>query len=216
MAVTVVRLSRSRNAAREPVVRLGMRLLDEYLEFLGGRCRPNTVLAVAYDLKVFFRVVGKPLRRVRSGCPGRPAVSSLEAGLGGAAGRSGARSGSITGQRWSLADSAVADPFPIRRGSGEWWLDGFDGDGGAVGGDLGHDVADLVAVEPHRDDRVSTPGPGLAPHALPAWLRLSVSSLVYPAASPPASVRSCAPMLLKALRARTISPNTSPWTWVIR
>jgi len=34
-------------------------LLDEYLDFLAGRCRPNTVLAVAFDLKVFFTVVGK-------------------------------------------------------------------------------------------------------------------------------------------------------------
>ena len=65
MAVSVLRLSRSRNASGELVVRLGVRLLDEYLEFLGGRCRPNTVLAVAYDLKVFFTVVGKPPRRVR-------------------------------------------------------------------------------------------------------------------------------------------------------
>ena len=56
---------RSRNAAGDVVVRLGVRLLDEYLEFLAGRCRPNTVLAVAYDLKVFFTVVGKPPRRVR-------------------------------------------------------------------------------------------------------------------------------------------------------
>ena len=46
-------------------MRLGVRLLDEYLGFLAGRCRPNTVLAVAYDLKVFFTVVGKPPRRVR-------------------------------------------------------------------------------------------------------------------------------------------------------
>ena len=36
-----------------------------YLKFLAGRCRPNTVLAVAYDLKVFFTVVAKPPRRVR-------------------------------------------------------------------------------------------------------------------------------------------------------
>jgi hypothetical protein len=28
-------------------------LADVYLEFLGGRCRPNTVRAAAYDLKVF-------------------------------------------------------------------------------------------------------------------------------------------------------------------
>jgi site-specific recombinase XerD len=45
--------------AGEPPVRLGVPLLDEYLRFLSGRCRPNTVLAVAYDLKVFFTVVGK-------------------------------------------------------------------------------------------------------------------------------------------------------------
>ena len=65
MAVTAVRLTRSRNAAGDLVVRLGVGLLDEYLEFLAGRCRPNTVLAVAYDLKVFFTAVGKPPRRVR-------------------------------------------------------------------------------------------------------------------------------------------------------
>jgi hypothetical protein len=47
------------------VVWLGVPLLDEYLEFLAGRCRPNTVLAAAYDLKVFFTVAGKPPRRVR-------------------------------------------------------------------------------------------------------------------------------------------------------
>ena len=65
MPVTAVRLTRSRNAAGELVVWLGVPLLDEYLEFLAGRCRPNTVLAVAYDLKVFFTVVAKPPRRVR-------------------------------------------------------------------------------------------------------------------------------------------------------
>jgi integrase/recombinase XerD len=65
MPVTAVRLVRSRNAAGDVVVRLGVRLLDEYLEFLAGRCQPNTVLAVAYDLKVFFAVVAKPPRRVR-------------------------------------------------------------------------------------------------------------------------------------------------------
>ena len=65
MPVSVVRLTRSRNAAGDLVVRLGVQLLDEYLEFLAGRCRPNTVLAVAYDLKVFFAVVAKPPRRVR-------------------------------------------------------------------------------------------------------------------------------------------------------
>ena len=65
MPVSVVRLVRSRNAAGDVDVRLGVRLLDEYLEFLAGRRRPNTVLAVAYDLKVFFTAVSKSPRRVR-------------------------------------------------------------------------------------------------------------------------------------------------------
>jgi integrase/recombinase XerD len=55
----------SQGPAGVPVVRLGQPLLDDYLEFLSGRCRPNTVLAVAFDLKVFFTVVGKHPRRVR-------------------------------------------------------------------------------------------------------------------------------------------------------
>jgi integrase/recombinase XerD len=61
-----IRVTRSRSAAGDLVVRVGVPLLDQYLEFLGGRCRPNTVLAVAYDLKVFFTVVPKPPRRVRA------------------------------------------------------------------------------------------------------------------------------------------------------
>ena len=52
-------LIRSRGPSGEGVVRLGAPLLDAYLEFLAGRCRPNTVLAAGYDLKVFFAVVAK-------------------------------------------------------------------------------------------------------------------------------------------------------------
>jgi integrase/recombinase XerD len=33
--------------------------VDRYLEFVAGRCRPNTLRAVAFDLKVFFTVTGK-------------------------------------------------------------------------------------------------------------------------------------------------------------
>jgi integrase/recombinase XerD len=39
--------------------RLGDRLVDRYLEFVAGRARPNTLRAVAFDLKTFFMVVGK-------------------------------------------------------------------------------------------------------------------------------------------------------------
>jgi len=47
------------------VARTGVPLADVYLEFLGGRCRPNTVRAAAYDLKVFFAAVAKPPDQVR-------------------------------------------------------------------------------------------------------------------------------------------------------
>ena len=40
-------------------VRLGHELLDDYLRFVAARCRPNSVLAAGYDLKVFFTVVDK-------------------------------------------------------------------------------------------------------------------------------------------------------------
>jgi site-specific recombinase XerD len=65
MSVVDPCLIRSAGAFGEPVVRLGMPLADDYLEFLAGRCRPNTVLAAAYDLRVFFRVVDKPPAAVR-------------------------------------------------------------------------------------------------------------------------------------------------------
>jgi len=49
----------------EPPLRLGLPLLDDNLRFQAGRCRPNTVLAAAYDLKVFFSVVDKQPADVR-------------------------------------------------------------------------------------------------------------------------------------------------------
>jgi site-specific recombinase XerD len=56
----LVALTRSSDDAGNVIARLGLPLTDEYLEFLAGRCRPNTVLAVAYDLKVFFTAADKP------------------------------------------------------------------------------------------------------------------------------------------------------------
>ncbi|RHW22409.1 integrase [Nocardioides immobilis] len=65
MSLVDVCLIRSSGPAGEPVLRLGVGVLDEYLEFVAGRCRPNTTLAVAYDLRVFFTVVGKAPEEVR-------------------------------------------------------------------------------------------------------------------------------------------------------
>ncbi len=39
--------------------------MDRYLEFVAGRARPNTLRAVAFDLKTFFTVVAKDPLEVR-------------------------------------------------------------------------------------------------------------------------------------------------------
>lgn len=41
-------------------VQLGDEVIDGYLRFVGARARRNTVVAVAFDLKVFFAEVAKP------------------------------------------------------------------------------------------------------------------------------------------------------------
>ena len=52
-------LARFASASGQVRYRLGDRLVDRYLEFVAGRCRPNTLRAVAFDLKAFFTVVAK-------------------------------------------------------------------------------------------------------------------------------------------------------------
>ena len=46
---------RSVDAAGQPTLGLGMPPLDDYLALVAGRCRPNTVLATTYELRVFLR-----------------------------------------------------------------------------------------------------------------------------------------------------------------
>lgn len=52
-------LVRSSSAGGEVRFALGDPLVDSYLAFVAGRCRPNTLRAVAHDLKTFFAVVDK-------------------------------------------------------------------------------------------------------------------------------------------------------------
>lgn len=52
-------LARSVSASGKERYSLGHPLVDRYLEFVGGRSRPNTLRAVAFDLKAFFAVVAK-------------------------------------------------------------------------------------------------------------------------------------------------------------
>jgi hypothetical protein len=59
-------LIHSSTAAGDRTVRLGVPLLDGYLDFVAARCRPNTVFATAHDLKVFFTLVDKEPAEVTS------------------------------------------------------------------------------------------------------------------------------------------------------
>lgn len=52
-------LIRSFTTGGEARFALGDPLLDGYLEFVAGRARPNTLRAIAFDLKTFFTIVGK-------------------------------------------------------------------------------------------------------------------------------------------------------------
>ncbi len=52
-------LVHSAEAAGGDQIRLGHPLLDAFLEFVAGRARWNTVLAAAFDLKVFFSIIDR-------------------------------------------------------------------------------------------------------------------------------------------------------------
>ncbi len=49
----------ARRRCGNPAASLGHALVDDYLQFVAARCRPNTLLATAYDLNVFFSLVPK-------------------------------------------------------------------------------------------------------------------------------------------------------------
>ena len=57
--ITCPSLARFASPSGEARYPLGHPLLDRCLEFVAGRARPNTLRAVAFDLKTFFTVVDK-------------------------------------------------------------------------------------------------------------------------------------------------------------
>ena len=59
-------LVHSAEAAGGDRIRLGHPLLDAFLEFVAGRARWNTVLATAFDLKVFFSIIDRDPAAVTS------------------------------------------------------------------------------------------------------------------------------------------------------
>jgi site-specific recombinase XerD len=60
-------LVRSTDEAGGMSVAVGHEVVDAYLCFVAARARPNTLLAVGFDLKVFFDVVGKEPAEVATG-----------------------------------------------------------------------------------------------------------------------------------------------------
>jgi len=115
-------------------VRLGEPLLDAYLEFVAARCRPNTVLATAFDLKVFFAVVAKEPAEVtqgdvlgfmtaqRAGADTATAVALVDGGGGGVSARTVRRRlSSVFGlfaflqARGDVAANPVPRGLPTRR-----------------------------------------------------------------------------------------------------
>jgi hypothetical protein len=77
-------LVQSSRADGGSAIALGHELLDDYLALVAARARPNTVLATAYDLKVFFERSRRfPTVRASSryGALTRP-ISSVDRGLG--------------------------------------------------------------------------------------------------------------------------------------
>lgn len=121
-------LIHQRNAGAAQAPRLGHPLLDDYLQVVAARARPNTVLAVAYDLKVFFTFLGKEPDQVDTldvlafikaqRAPRRGAtVVRLEDGEAGLSARTiKRRLASISGLYEYLAVKGVVDAVPVPRG----------------------------------------------------------------------------------------------------
>jgi len=110
-------------------ITLGHPLLDAYLEFVGARGAVNTWLATAYDLKVFFGVVGKEPAEVtpadvfaflaQQRSPRRENVVRIEDGEAGLSARTIARRlSSIAGlfDYLIVRDDGGVDRNPVPRG----------------------------------------------------------------------------------------------------
>jgi site-specific recombinase XerD len=110
-------------------VRLGHPLVDDYLAFVGARLRPNSWLAIGYDLKVFFTVVAcepsdvdtptvfRFLERQRSPRRGRNVVRLEDAEQGLSARTIRRRLSSIAGLYDYLIIQGVVTRNPVPRGS---------------------------------------------------------------------------------------------------
>jgi site-specific recombinase XerD len=149
-------------------------VLDGYLEFLAVRSRPNTVVAVAYDLKVFFTAVGKPPRRVVAAdvlafvtaqYAGGPARRLQAVGEGGVSARTVRRRlSSVSGLFAFLQARGDVTANPVPRGLPTRRERQRPGSGCAAGADPAHAAADPRTRAGRRAaGRVAhASGPGMA------------------------------------------------------
>jgi hypothetical protein len=97
---------------------LGHPLVDRYLEFVAGRARPNTLRAVAFDLKTFFTVVAKDavelLRFFDKMTPAGPAAG-LSPSLADFGDAEAAEAGAATGGRLPAAGPQAIPPVQAIR-----------------------------------------------------------------------------------------------------
>jgi site-specific recombinase XerD len=120
-------LVRSETPGGELRVGVGHRVVDDYLEFLAARCRPNTVLAAGFDLKVFFTTVPKDPTEVTTGdvlgfitaqrATGDPTVVRLSDGESGLSARTiQRRLSSLSGMFSFLVARGDVDRNPVPKG----------------------------------------------------------------------------------------------------
>ena len=125
----VPRMERVMDGSELRSITLGHTLVDAYLEFVGARGAVNTWLATAYDLKVFFGVVGKEPAEVtpadvfaflaQQRSPRRENVVRIEDGEAGLSARTIARRlSSIAGlfDYLIVRDDGGVDRNPVPRG----------------------------------------------------------------------------------------------------
>ena len=94
-------MERAMDGSELRAITLGHPLVDGYLEFVGARGAGNTWLAVAYDLKVFFEVIGKEQAEITAADVfaflGRAARRGTGTWCGSGTGRAGCRRGRSPG-----------------------------------------------------------------------------------------------------------------------
>lgn len=108
-----MRISRVLSVSCRVLARFRYRLVSQRLEFVAGRCRPNTLRAVAFDLKAFFTVTGKDPVQVTAADAFEFLAHKRGADGGAAADRESGQSGVVALRAHRV--SAISTGAPVSR-----------------------------------------------------------------------------------------------------